>query len=356
VVGDRAEPARHNGPYTLTVGGQMPDPNVKDQKLRPAKLRLFSLADGKLAHEWTTGFGMLEPDRLQGNILLTTGYEGKWVTRGHTMSYRPQTPVAYELWELPSHDRVRVFDSDKQVPAVLGPAGRYVLRVRDDGAVEVVEPFVLKKVVATFATPARPEKFEFSPDGGRVAVSLADASVAIWDTTAWRARIDEELAKAVPADLDKLWADLSGDAAAGLKAARLLSAGGDKAVVLLKAKLTARPAPDETRMARLLADLDSPRFAVRERAEADLRDLSTQAEAHLRRALKGGPSAETVKRIESLLAAIAAGKLSPAELREVRAVQALAWMDTPTARELLAEWAKGDPAAGLTQAARAAGR
>jgi hypothetical protein len=356
VVGDRSEPVRHNGPYTLTVGGQMPDPNKPNQKLRPARLRCFSLADGKLAHEWTTGFGMLEPDRLQGSFLLTAGYEGKWVTRGHTMSYRPQTPVAYELWELPSHDRVRVFDSDKQVPAVLGPAGRYVLRVRDDGAVEVVEPFVLKKAITTVAMPARPEKFEFSLDGSRVAVSLADSSVAIWDTAPWRAETDVHLANAVPADLDKLWADLSGDAAAGLKAARLLSAAGDRGVALLKARVAARPAPDEARMKQLLADLDSPRFAVREKAEADLRDLSAQAEPYLRRALKGGPSAEMVKRIETLLAAITAGKLSPAELREVRAVQALAWMDTPAAREVLAEWAKGDPAAGLTRAARAAGR
>jgi hypothetical protein len=109
-------------------------------------------------------------------------------------------------------------------------------------------------------------------------------------------------------------------------------------------------------MKQLLADLDSPRFAVREKAEADLRDLSTQAEPHLRRALKAGPSAEMVKRIETLLAAIAAGKLSPAELREVRAVQALSWMDAAVARELLAGWAKGDAAAGLTRAARATGR
>ena len=299
---------------------------------------------------------MLEPDRLQGSFLLTTGYDGKWITRRQTMSYRPQTPIACELWELPAHDRVRAFELDKQVPAVLGPAARYVLRVRDDGAVEVYEPFVLKKVVATVAMPARPEKFEFAPDGNRVAVSLADASVAIWDTAPWRAEIDAQLANAVRADLAPLWTDLAGDSATGLRAARLLSAAGDKGVALLKAKATARPAPDEARMKQLLADLDSPRFAVREKAEADLRDLSGQAEPHLRRALKAGPSAEMDKRIETLLAAIATGKLSPAELREVRAAQALAWMDTPAARELLAEWARGDPAAGLTRAARAAGR
>ena len=104
---------------------------------------------------------------------------------------------------MPSRQGVRVFESDKQATAVLGPHGRYVLRVRDDGSMEVHEPFVLKKAVVTVAAPARPEKFEFSPDGGRVAVSLADTSVAIWDTAPWTAAIDAQVAKAVPADLGR---------------------------------------------------------------------------------------------------------------------------------------------------------
>ena len=44
-------------------------------------------------------------------------------------------------------------------------------------------------------------------------------------------------------------------------------------------------------------------------------------------------------------------RASRPQLRELRAVQALRWQDTPAARGLLAEWAKGDPAATLTRAA-----
>jgi hypothetical protein len=95
---------------------------------------------------------------------------------------------------------------------------------------------------------------------------------------------------------------------------------------------------------------------VREKAEADLRDLGVQAEPFLQRALKTSPSAEAAKRLEAVLAGLAAHKLSPAEAREVRAVQVLEWQGTPKARELLAEWARGDPAAVLTRAAAAAGR
>jgi len=124
-------------------------------------------------------------------------------------------------------------------------------------------------------------------------------------------------------------------------------------VELFRSKVKARPAPDAVAVRKLIADLDSPKFAVREKAEGELRELSVQAEPFLNKAQAAGLSPEAAKRIETLLTEIAAHKLSPAELREVRAVQALNWMDTPAARALLAEWAKGDPAATLTRAARA---
>src|SRR6185436_12446506 len=132
-------------------------------------------------------------------------------------------------------------------------------------------------------------------------VSLADTSIAVWDTASWRTAIDAAVAKAVPADLARLWDDLAADAPTGLRAARLLAAAGDKGIALLKGKLPARSAPAADRMDRLIADLDSPRFGAREKAEADLRDLGPQAEPFLHRALKANPSAEAAKRLEAVL-------------------------------------------------------
>jgi RNA polymerase sigma factor (sigma-70 family) len=356
VTGHRLDDVRRFGRYAVSLGMDQPDYSNQGKKLRPAKMRCYSLADGKLAHEWTTGFAGLDADRVQGNFMLSTGYESKWITKGHTLSYAPQPPFAYDVWEIPTGQGVRAFDADHKMIAALGPSGQYVLRVRDDGAVEVFEPFVLKKAVTTVSAAARPQQFEFAPDGGRVAVSLADTSIAIWDTAPWRNMIDAEVAKKIPANLSKLWDDLSGDAPTGLRAARLLAAAGDKGVALLKSKVTTREAPAADRMAKLIADLDSQRFGERERAEADLRDLGPQAEPYLQKALKASPSAEATKRLEALQAALAARKLSPAEVRELRAVQAMEWQGTAAARELLAEWAKGDPAATLTRAAKGTGR
>jgi RNA polymerase sigma factor (sigma-70 family) len=356
VTGHRLDSVRRYGPYAVSLGIDRGDYSNKDKKLQLAKVRCYSLADGTLAHEWTTGFAGIDADRVQGNFLQTCGYESHWVKRGPTLSFTARPPFAYDVWHIPTGQNVRAFESDRHVTAVLGPGGQYVLRVRDDGAVDVHEPYVLKKAVTTVSAPARPHQFEFAPDGKRVAVSLADTSVAVWDTAPWQTAIDAAVTKIVPVDLGPLWDDLAGDAPTGLRAARLLAAAGDKGVALLKSKLSARQAPAADHMARLIADLDSPRFAVREKAEADLRNLGPQAEPFLQRALMAKPSAEAAKRIESLLTALAARKLSPAEVRDLRAVQALEWQGTPAARALLAEWAKGDPTAALTRAAQAVGR
>jgi hypothetical protein len=307
-----------------------------------------------LVHELKTDLPCVELDRIQGDFLLGTGYDSKWLTRGNTHRYTPQPPYAYDLWDLPSREKVRVFELGKQVPVVLGPGGQYVIRVLDANTFEIHEPFVLKKAVAKVATPSRPERFEFSPDGSLLAAALSDTTIVTWETTPWRRQVGEQLARELPADLVPPWDDLAKDATTGLRAARLLSAAGDKAVTLLEARVAARKAPDEARIKQWIADLDSPLFAARQQAEKDLRSLSGQAESHLRKQLKSNPSLEVRRRIEELLREIEARNLTAAEVREARAVEAMGWVNTEAARALLAKWAEGDPNATLTKAAKKA--
>ena len=61
----------------------------------------FFLAQGTLVHELATGYTSVDVDLLQGPLLLTEGYDSKWVTRAITSRYTPQAPIAYDLWELP---------------------------------------------------------------------------------------------------------------------------------------------------------------------------------------------------------------------------------------------------------------
>ena len=185
-------------------------------------------------------------------------------------------------------------------------------------------------------------------------MSLSDASVVVWDTTPWQKQIAERVAREVPADLTPLWDALAGDAATGLRAARLLAAAGDRAVIFLEGKCSPKPAPDAAAIKRQIAALDSPDFATREKAEKGLRESSARAELYLREAIGANPSPEVRQRVEGLLKGIEGRKLTPAEAREVRAVQTLVWAGTDAARALLAKWAGGDPAATLTKAAAAA--
>ena len=356
VEGGRTERPRYYAPYDVLLQQTFPQVGVNDVKVDAAKIRCYSLSDGKLVHELTTDFscGDLDRHRIQGNFLLSIGYDSKWIKRRNTHTYAPQPPFAYDLWELPSREKVRVFELGRQAPSALGPGGLFVVRVLDTNTFAIHEPFVLRKAVTKVVTPTRAERCEFSPNGSLVAVALADTTIVVWDTTVWRKQVGERLVRELPADLAPLWDDLAKDAPTALRAARLLSVAGEKAVALLAAKVAVRKAPDETRIKQWIADLDSPVFAAREKAEKNLRSLSRQAESHLRKQLEAKPSLEMRRHIDNLLRHIEAQNLTVAERREVRAVQALTWMNTEAARTVLAKWAEGDPNATLTKAARKA--
>ena len=104
---------------------------------------------------------------------------------------------------------------------------------------------------------------------------------------------------------------------------------------------------------------DSPRFAEREAASKRLEELGRAAIMPLRQALKEKPSAEQVKRIETLLVELDPSGTRPRgdDLRAVRAVAVLEMCGTEEARELLSQWAERGPSPRLAdEAARAVER
>jgi hypothetical protein len=110
---------------------------------------------------------------------------------------------------------------------------------------------------------------------------------------------------------------------------------------------------DTKRLERLLADLDSDKFAVRERASGELKALAEHAVPALRMALAGKPSLESRRRLEALLHQLESASLSPETVRQIRAVEALEAIGNAEARRLLGQLAAGPPAARLTQEAQA---
>jgi hypothetical protein len=106
------------------------------------------------------------------------------------------------------------------------------------------------------------------------------------------------------------------------------------------------------RLRALLADLGSPDFDKRQRAEDALAAAGEAARAALAEAAAGTKDAEVRRRLARLRA-----RLRPPEarrLRELRAVLALEARGTPEARRLLETLARGTAEARLTQEAKAA--
>ena len=102
----------------------------------------------------------------------------------------------------------------------------------------------------------------FSPDGTRIASGGWDRTILVWDVFAVPA--------APPGELAPLWTELAGDGPAAYGAMRKLFAAGDAAVALIARHLHPAAALDTKRIAALIADLDSDRFAVRQKAFLEL--------------------------------------------------------------------------------------
>ncbi len=190
----------------------------------------------------------------------------------------------------------------------------------------------------------------FTRDGRRMATGHPDSTILFWDV-----RLpDVPVASLSAKELEALWADLAeDDAAKAWEAVDRLAESPNEALALLRGRVKPYPtaAADET--SKLLADLDSDSFAVREAAAKRLKQMGLQAEPSLRAALSAKPTLEQKKRIQSVLAALeeAPQPLAQEELQQLRAIVVLERIGSSEARRVLEELAKGPESARQTRQA-----
>jgi RNA polymerase sigma factor (sigma-70 family) len=186
-------------------------------------------------------------------------------------------------------------------------------------------------------------------DGRSAAVGMPDTNILVWDLApATRQKI-----KLSATDLDHLWSDLAGDdAPRAYHAIGMLIADSERAVPFLRNRL--QPIKENAeRIRRLLADLDSEQFAVRDAAYQELEKMDDAAHAVLSQELPKANSVELRCRIQSLLSVPWVVR-SPEKLRQIRAITVLEQIGDAEARRLLERLAGGAAEARQTREARSA--
>jgi len=194
----------------------------------------------------------------------------------------------------------------------------------------------------------------FTPDGKRLVSGSADTTALVWDLTGGLTARHRPL---TAPELDACWTDLAGaDAERAYQAIRRLAASPTEMLPYLAKRLQPAAHADAKRVARLISDLDSDQFTVREQAYQELEQLGEGAIRACREALAGRPSLELRRRLETLLAKQDQERRlpSPQRLQRLRALEALELAGTPPARQLLQKLAGGASEAGMTREAKAA--
>lgn len=198
------------------------------------------------------------------------------------------------------------------------------------------------------------ETVAFPPDGRWFATGSTNSTVLIWDWTKAsglrvqaNGRLDAEMR-------EWFWKDLAAnDGIRAQRAVQAFAADAD-AVAFLKEKLPPATEKELAHTRSWIRDLDNDSAEWRDYASRQVAEKGRAAEPLLQRTLDGKPSAEMKRRIEQVLDSPELYRWSSESLREIRVVQILEQLNTPEARQLLDELAKGVPDALLTKEARAA--
>ncbi|MBI1913305.1 MAG: sigma-70 family RNA polymerase sigma factor [Planctomycetes bacterium] len=307
----------------------------------PHLVRLWDVATGKEKH------------RLNGHLhyVLDMAFspDGRFLVTAGEKAVADKLIDQVFVWETATGSRVAALPDGLPIGATavaFSRDGRFVATALPEGVIRLWE-------VATWTARNefkghrdRPTTLTFAPGGQLLSGSL-DTTVLAWDIRPPRV--------AVSVPLESAWNDLAArEACESFKSqGRFLAAPAD-AVKFFAEKIKPVAALDPKRVQRLLADLGSDKFAVREAASKALLGLDQQAKPYLEETLKSAESAEVRLRVKRILEQKQRAALTSEEIRQIRAVMVLERIGDGESKNLLKRWARGPVGALLTMETSAA--
>jgi WD40 repeat protein len=331
--------------------GQHPPPGTGLPSEIDRRLELHALADDTLLLRVEQA-GVPERAGVGGPVLAVVSWSPAVDVGGEVSD-----DSAIEAWDIYTGAQLlqmrggnwKRFGDNAQWALAAAPDGRTLALAR--GATIVLRDVDGGAELLKRAAGSTVRRLAFSADGRWLASAQEDGTLLTWDVSAVTRR---GVARPLTADeAAACWADLGRDAKASRVAGERLAGDAARTIALARAQLKPAPAIDAARIARLIADLDSPKFAARQAATRELAILGARAAAALQAARHSSDSAELQHRLDKLLSDPFVVR-SAEERRTLRAIDLLERFATPESRSILTELSRGDPTARETQAAAAA--
>jgi hypothetical protein len=310
-------------------------------------IQLYEPLTGKLLRQL--------PGHHQQVVSFSISADGKHLVSG-------DVDGTVRVWDLATgRERRRFKGPENGVYGVsLSPDGKAVAFVSGNAAKKTADHLVSLWEVATGQERRRFSGHRsylytvaFSPNGKWLVSPSYDNTALVWDVTGSHGK--ENVPATQPTrEQTEAWRTALGAADAGkaYQAMCALAAQPGAVVPLLKGWLQPAATADLPEVPRLIADLDSDRFSVRQRAEQALAELGEKAEGALRRALAKDPPLHVRKCLDTLLEKLDGPVKDPERLCALRAVEVLENVGTPQARNMLESLAAGAPEARLTREAK----